>query len=46
MIKASSEEHDRTTAYMLGMTHFFGRIMNELQLKPEQLITHLDKTIV
>lgn len=39
VIEATPEEHDRVTAYTLGMTHFFGRIMDELQLTPQDINT-------
>lgn len=39
VIEASPEEHDRVTAYTLGMTHFFGRIMDELGLEPQGITT-------
>lgn len=39
VVEASPEEHDKVTAYTLGMTHFFGRIMDELKLKPQAITT-------
>ena len=39
LIEASPEEHDQVTAYTLGMTHFFGRIMDELHLRPQAINT-------
>lgn len=39
VINTTPEEHDKTTAYTLGMTHFFGRIMGELELEPQALTT-------
>lgn len=39
VVKASPEEHDKTIAYTLGMTHFFGRIMGELKLEPQAITT-------
>ena len=39
VINATPEEHDKATAYTLGMTHFFGRIMGELELEPHAITT-------
>lgn len=39
VVEASPDEHDRATAYTLGMTHFFGRIMDHLQLEPQVITT-------
>lgn len=39
VINATPDEHDEITAYTLGMTHFFGRIMGELKLKPQIITT-------
>lgn len=39
VITTTPDEHDKITAYTLGMSHFFGRIMSELQLKPEAITT-------
>jgi prephenate dehydrogenase len=39
VINATPEEHDHVSAYTLGMTHFFGRIMDELHLEPQVITT-------
>ncbi len=35
----SPDEHDKVTAFTLAMTHFIGRVMGELNLKPQDITT-------
>jgi prephenate dehydrogenase len=39
VIKMTPEQHDREAAYSQGVTHFVGRMLNELKLQPTQLAT-------
>lgn len=39
VVNATPDEHDQAISYSLGMTHFFGRIMAELDLQPLEIST-------
>jgi len=39
VIPTTPEAHDKITAYTLCMTHFFGRVMEEMKLKPQKITT-------
>ncbi len=39
VLEMTPEEHDREAAYTQGITHFIGRVLNELHLKPSQIGT-------
>lgn len=39
IIHISPEEHDHTAAYSQGVTHFLGRVLNDLKLKPTEIGT-------
>jgi prephenate dehydrogenase len=39
VIQMSPEQHDQEAAYSQGVTHFVGRMLNELSLQPTQLAT-------
>ena len=39
VIEITAELHDRDAAYTQGVTHFIGRVLNELQLKDNEIST-------
>ena len=39
VIEMSCDQHDREAAYSQGVTHFIGRVLDELHLAPTQLAT-------
>ena len=39
VIEMSCDQHDREAAYSQGITHFIGRVLDELHLAPTQLAT-------
>ncbi len=39
VIEMTPEEHDREAAYTQGITHFIGRVLNDLNLKPSKIGT-------
>ncbi|NLF25252.1 MAG: prephenate dehydrogenase/arogenate dehydrogenase family protein, partial [Deltaproteobacteria bacterium] len=39
VIEMSAEEHDRLAAYSQGLTHFIGRVLDELKVKPSPIDT-------
>ena len=39
VIRITPEEHDHTAAYSQGVTHFLGRVLDELNLKPTEIGT-------
>ena len=39
VIDMSCDQHDREAAYSQGITHFIGRVLNELHLNPTQIAT-------
>lgn len=39
VIEMTVEEHDREAAYTQGITHFIGRVLNDLDLKPSKIGT-------
>ena len=39
VLEITPEEHDRAAAYTLGLTHFVGRVLGELNLKREEIAT-------
>jgi len=39
VIEMDCDQHDREAAYSQGVTHFVGRVLDELQLQPTQLAT-------
>ena len=39
VIEMSPEEHDREAAYTQGITHFVGRVLRELDVKPSAIAT-------
>jgi prephenate dehydrogenase len=39
VIEMSCDQHDREAAYSQGVTHFVGRVLDELHLEPTQLAT-------
>ena len=39
VIEITAEEHDRDAAFTQGITHFIGRVLNELQLKESAIST-------
>ena len=39
VLTLSPDEHDREAAYTQGITHFMGRVLDDLQLKPSKIGT-------
>ena len=39
VIEITADKHDRDAAYTQGVTHFIGRVLNELQLKDNKIST-------
>jgi prephenate dehydrogenase len=39
VIEITPDEHDRASAYTLGLTHVIGRVLGELELKREEIAT-------
>jgi len=39
VLQMSPEEHDREAAYTQGITHFIGRMLNEMELEPSAMAT-------
>jgi prephenate dehydrogenase len=39
VLEMSCDQHDKEAAYSQGVTHFIGRVLDELQLRPTQLAT-------
>lgn len=39
IVSKSPEEHDREAAYTQGVTHYIGRILKDLDLKPSEIAT-------
>jgi prephenate dehydrogenase len=39
VLPLSPDEHDREAAYTQGITHFMGRVLNDLELKPSAIAT-------
>lgn len=39
VIEKTPDEHDRLAAYSQGITHFLGRVLGELNLRPSDIIT-------
>ncbi len=39
VLRLSADEHDREAAYTQGVTHFMGRVLDDLKLKPSAIAT-------
>ncbi|MBN1686590.1 MAG: prephenate dehydrogenase/arogenate dehydrogenase family protein [Spirochaetales bacterium] len=39
VLSLDPEEHDREAAYTQGVTHFMGRVLNDMELKPSAIAT-------
>jgi prephenate dehydrogenase len=39
VVKMSAEEHDREAAFTQGITHFIGRVLKDMNLKPSPIAT-------
>lgn len=42
----SPEEHDEMTAYSQGITHYVGRVLADLELRPTPIDTHGYKVLL